>query len=45
MDESDSSGEGGAGMELHKGKESQSERSPSRLTTLNEQAARENNEV
>jgi hypothetical protein len=37
--------EGGAGKEVHKGKESQSEWSPSRLTTLSEQAARENNEV
>ena len=37
--------DGGTRTQIHKGKESQSEWSPSRLTTLNEQAARENNEV
>ena len=37
--------EGGAGTEVHKGKESQSEWSPSRLTTLNEQVARENDDM
>jgi hypothetical protein len=35
----------GAGTRMHKGRESESEWAPSRLTTLNDQAARENNQI